>query len=44
MSKIEDLINSIPEAYGALGVMPDIQKEFYLALFKIRLEQFKLLA
>jgi len=34
-------INSIPEAYGALGVMLDIQKEFYLELLKIRLAEIK---
>ena len=41
MSKIESLIEGIPESIGGLGVMPPIQKEFYLELMKIRLEQLR---
>jgi len=42
MDKIEALIDSIPESTGSLEVMPNVQKEFYLKLLEIRLEQFKL--
>ena len=41
MERIEVLINSIPESIGVLSVMPDIQKEFYLELLKLRLEKLK---
>jgi len=43
MAKISELINRIPEAKGALGIMPHVQKEFYLKLLEIRLEQLKLI-
>ena len=39
MNAIEEMIRSIPEAVGTLAVMPDIQKEFYLKLMQIRLNQ-----
>ena len=42
MDQVESLIGNIPESTGNLAVMPNIQKEFYLELLKLRLEQFKL--
>lgn len=39
MKKIEDIINSIPETAGNLSVMPQIQKEFYLKLMRIRYDE-----
>jgi len=42
MDKIRTLIHNIPKSTGSLSVMPHIQKEFYLELLKIRLEQLKL--
>jgi len=44
MNKIECLINSVPENIGTLGVMPMVQKTFYLGLLKIRLEKLQELA
>ncbi|MCL2560533.1 MAG: HipA domain-containing protein [Turicibacter sp.] len=41
MEKIASLIHSIPESTGTLGIMPDIQKEFYLKLLQIRLEKLR---
>jgi len=41
-NEIKELIDHIPESIGALEIMPAIQKEFYLKLLEIRLEQFKL--
>ena len=43
-NKIECLINSIPENIGTLGVMPMMQKTFYLRLLEIRLEKLQALA
>jgi len=37
MTAIEDLINNIPENTGNLAVMPAIQKEYYLKLMHLRL-------
>ena len=42
MEKVKELIKEIPESIGNLAVMPNVQKEFYLELLKIRLEQFML--
>ena len=42
MKKVEALIKGIPESTGNLAVMPNIQKEFYLELLNIRLEQLML--
>jgi hypothetical protein len=39
MKVIKEIIYSIPDAVGTLSVMPEIQKEFYLKLMDIRLEQ-----
>ena len=39
ISMIESLIYSIPETLGTLAVMPEVQKEFYLKLMQMRLEQ-----
>ncbi|MCL2360720.1 MAG: hypothetical protein FWC73_02765 [Defluviitaleaceae bacterium] len=36
MSVIVNIVDDIPEAIGALAVMPKIQKEFYLELMRIR--------
>ena len=36
---VENIINSIPEVFGTLSVMPEIQKKFYLELMRIRLHQ-----
>ena len=41
MTQIKELINSIPEVHGALGIMPDIQKEFNLRLLEMRLEKLR---
>lgn len=41
MKKIAELINGIPEAHGVIGVMPDVQKEFYLRLLEMRLEKLR---
>ena len=38
MDKIERLIADIPISIGNLNVMPEIQKEFYIALLRFRLE------
>ena len=37
--KIECIINCIPEVFGTISVMPEIQKRFYIELMKIRLER-----
>ena len=37
--KIERIISDIPETSGTISVMPEIQKNFYLELMKIRLNQ-----
>jgi len=37
--RIENLVRSIPETAGTLAVMPEIQKEFYLRLMQVRLDQ-----
>jgi len=39
MREIHALIKSIPESIGNLGVMPEIQKKFYLRLMELRLEK-----
>jgi hypothetical protein len=36
MRRVEEIIHAIPEAYSSLSVMPQIQKEFYLALLDRR--------
>jgi len=41
MEDINKLINSIPEHYEALSIMPAIQKEFYIKLMELRLEKLK---
>ena len=41
MGQIANIIHSIPEYVEALGVMPSVQKEFYIKLMEIRLEKFK---
>ena len=38
-SAVEDMLRHIPEAFGNLAVMPEVQKEFYLALMRIRLNE-----
>jgi len=38
MNMIEKMINNIPEESGNLAVMPQIQKEFYKELMRIRLD------
>ena len=38
--KIECIINNIPEVFGNISVMPEIQKRFYLELMKIRYNEF----
>jgi len=37
ITKIEGIINDIPEHYGTLAVMPQVQKEFYIGLLGVRL-------
>jgi hypothetical protein len=37
MSVVESIIYGIPETVGNLAVMPDIQKDFYLKLMRLRL-------
>jgi len=37
LNTIRELIYSIPESFGNLAIMPEIQKEFYLKLLQIRL-------
>ena len=44
ISKITNLISAIPEAFGALSVMPQLQKDFYIKLLQIRLEHLQGLA
>ncbi|HEL0789894.1 TPA: hypothetical protein TU158_001824 [Streptococcus equi subsp. zooepidemicus] len=39
LQKIDDLIDSIPEKYGNLSVMPLEQKEFYKSILHIRLNE-----
>jgi hypothetical protein len=41
MKAIAKIVYDIPEAAGNLSVMPEVQKEFYMELMRIRLEQFK---
>jgi len=41
MDAIENLIKSIPESAGCLAVMPDVQKEFYIRLLRMRLAYLK---
>lgn len=38
MTKIEAMINTVPETFGPLSVMPRVQKDYYLALMRLRLE------
>ena len=38
MNAIEKIVYSIPESDGSLAIMPDVQKEFYLQLMRLRLE------
>ncbi|MCL2603486.1 MAG: CtkA family protein [Defluviitaleaceae bacterium] len=38
MKRIQAIIEEVPETYGALSVMPAVQKEFYLELLRLRLE------
>jgi len=38
VNRIESLIRRIPESTGNLAIMPNIQKEFYFELLKLRLE------
>jgi hypothetical protein len=41
MAVVEDLIEEIPEVFGALSVMPRVQKDFYLELLRLRYEFLK---
>ena len=38
IAKIEAIINEIPEHCGMLAVMPQVQKDFYIKLLRIRLD------
>ena len=38
MKSVEKIIYSLPESLGSLAVMPEVQKEFYLQLMRLRLE------
>lgn len=38
MEHIQKIIEDVPETYGALSVMPKVQKEFYIELLRLRLE------
>ena len=38
MNVIEGIIRCIPEAVGDLAVMPEVQKEFYLEIMRMRLD------
>ena len=40
MPLIKHIIDEIPETAGNLSVMPAVQKEFYLKIMQLRLEQF----
>ena len=44
MEAIENIIKGVPESAGCLAVMPDVQKEFYIRLLRMRYEFFRAIA
>ena len=40
-NKIKCIVNDIPDVFGTISIIPEIQKRFYLELMKIRLDKLR---